>query len=143
MSTHLSPPRVKPQQVKTSEPRDIYSQEKFLEPKLLELVRLRVAQICRCQLCIDHHTEILMDQGESEERIQELSSWGQSALYSDRERTALAIGEALGSTPPKPVSKMTVQDARGHFNEGEIMQLTLTIFAVNDWNHRCTHNPSL
>ena len=140
MSTHFSPPRVKPQKVTASESKDICSQEIFLEPRLLELVRLRVAQICNCQLCIDHHTEILRDQGESENRIEHLESWPESGLYSERERTALGVAEALGSTPPKPVSKSTVQMAKAHFNDAEILQLTLTIFAVNDWNRRCTHH---
>jgi AhpD family alkylhydroperoxidase len=140
MSTHLSHFQVKPQQSKTFERRDIYSKEILLEPKLLELVRLRVAQICHCQLCVEHHTQTLVDQGESENRVEHLESWRASALYSDRERTALAVAEALGSIPPKPVSKAIIKEARAHFNGAEILQLTLTIFAVNDWNYRCTHH---
>ena len=140
MRTHFSPPRVKPGQVKASESGDIYAQEICLEPGLLELVRLRVAQICNCQLCIDHHTEVLRDQGESENRIEHLESWRASGLYSDRERTAFGVAEALGATPPKPVSNSTVHEAKAHFNNAEILQLTLAIFAVNDWNHRCTHD---
>ncbi len=114
-----------------------YDQEIFLEPRLLDLVRLRVAQICHCQLCIDLHAEELTDQGESINRIRDLPLWRNSGLYTERERTALAIAEALGSIPPKPVSKAVVSDARIHFNDAEILHLTLTIFAVNDSNHTC------
>jgi AhpD family alkylhydroperoxidase len=124
---------------KRAEPFKIYDQEIFLEPRLLELVRLRVAQICDCQLCIDHHTETLTAQGESRDRIEQLKLWRKSALYSERERVALEVGEALGSEPPKPLAKDVVCDARAHFNDAEILQLTLTIFAVNDWNHLCAH----
>ena len=118
---------------------DVHAREIFLEPNLLEMVRLRVAQICGCQLCIDHHTEALKAQGESDDRIEQLKSWRESTLYSDKERTALAVGEALGADPPKPVSKDVVRDARVHFNDAEILELTLTIFAVSDWSHLCAH----
>jgi alkylhydroperoxidase family enzyme len=82
--------------------------------------------------------QVLVDQGESEDRIEHLDSWRASGLYSEREKTALTVAEALGSTPPMPVPKATVQQAKVHFNDAEILQLTWNIFAVNDWNHRCT-----
>jgi len=103
------------------------------------MVRLRVAQICNCQLCMDSHIQALKILGESSERIRQLSSWRESLLYTDRERAALAVSEALGENPPKPVSKSVVRDVRVHFNEAEIVQLALAIFAVNDWNHLYVH----
>ena len=139
MRTYPVRPRHSLSESKPLEPLKIYEQEIFLEPRLLELVRLRVAQICDCKLCIDHHTETLKAQGESRERLEKLKTWRESALYNNRERTALAVGEALGSDPPKPLAKDVVFDARAYFNDAEILQLTLTIFAVNDWNHLCAH----
>ena len=137
-------PRLMSRQVFAHRPKivesaDVYAKEILLESKLLALVRMRVAHICNCQLCIDVHKEALKDKGESAARIEQLQSWRVSSLYTDRERTALAVSEALGSNPPKPVSKDVVKDARAHFNDAEILQLTLTIFTVNDWSHLCTH----
>jgi AhpD family alkylhydroperoxidase len=120
---------------KASEQADAFTGKIVLEPKLQEIVRLRVAQICNCQLGIEVHTEALKAQGESNERIQQLKSWRESLLYDERERAALAVSEALGSDPPQSVSKDIVHKARSHFKDGEIIQLALTIFAVTDWNY--------
>lgn len=139
MSPRLAGRQIFAHRPKSVQPPNIYEKEILLESKLLELVRLRVAQICDCRLCTDVHKETLKALGESDERIRRLRSWRESSLYNDRERTALAVSEALGSNPPQPVSKDTVRKARAHFNDAEILQLTLTIFAVNDWTHLCAH----
>lgn len=46
-----------------------------LEPKLLELVKLRASQINGCAFCIDMHTKDARSQGESEQRLYGLSAW--------------------------------------------------------------------
>lgn len=118
---------------------DIYEKEILLEPRLLELIRLRIAQICNCRLCIDHHAEVLKGLGELDERIRRLPSWRESSLFKDRERAALAISEALVKDSSKPVSKEIVREAHAHFNNAEVLQLTLAIFAIKDWAPLCDH----
>lgn len=82
--------------------------------RLVEMVRLRVAQICKCQLAVDVHTRGLLAQGESIGRIQRLKAWRESSLYDDRERAALAVSEALGVNPPDPTAEKVVHEARTH-----------------------------
>lgn len=119
------------------DPVDAYEREIFLEPELLAMVRLRVAQICDSQLYVNTHTEALRAMGESEERIALLKAWRESSLYSPRERIALAMSEGLGANPPEPLSDEAVDEARRHFNNAELLQLTLTIFSASDWSQRC------
>jgi AhpD family alkylhydroperoxidase len=118
---------------------NVCAQEDSLDPKLLEVIRLRVAQLCNCQLCIDYHTEILKAHGESDDRIKQLNVWRESSLYEPRERAALALTEALGSDPLEPVPQNLVHDAQDYFNDADILQLTITIFAVRDSNYLCLH----
>lgn len=101
------------------------------------MVRLRVAQMGDHQPCIDAHTKALKAQGESDERIQQIKSWRESTLYDARERAALAVSEVLGSNLSESVPKDIVCNARAHFNDEEILQLTVAIFAVNDWIYLC------
>ena len=137
MSPHPTSRRTSSPRKRASKQIDAFTDEISLEPKLLEMVRLRVAQICNCQLGIDVHTKALKAQGESVERIQQLKSWRESSLYDVRERAALAVSEVLGLDPPEPVFKNVVHEARAYFKDAEIIHLTLTIFAVTDWNNQC------
>ena len=66
-----------------------------LETKLLLLVKVRASLINGCAYCIDMHWKDARAEGESEERLYNLSAWRESPLYSDKERAALAWTEAL------------------------------------------------
>jgi AhpD family alkylhydroperoxidase len=112
-----------------------------IESSLLDLVRLRVALMNECPLCISYHTEALREKGESDLRIFELRSWTKSALFTDRERAALALADSLVAEASGPISKDVVQYARAHFNDAEILQLVLAAFAANDWNYQAQHYP--
>lgn len=114
--------------------------EIVLEPRLLDLVRLRVALIHKCRPCFDSHLESLRNHGESEERVRQLISWRESSLYNGTERAALALADALAAEPGAPIPKNLVRDARKHFNDAEILHLVLTIFAANDWNSQAIHD---
>src|SRR6476660_726674 len=66
-----------------------------LERPLIELVKLRASQINGCAFCIDMHWKDARAAGESEQRLYMLSAWRESPLYIDRERSALALCEAM------------------------------------------------
>ncbi len=60
-----------------------------------DLVALRASQINGCAFCIDMHWKDARAGGESEERLYSLAAWRESRLYSERERAALALCEAM------------------------------------------------
>lgn len=68
---------------------------KSFDPKLMELVKVRVSQINGCVHCLHMHRQDALKQGETEERVLLLSAWRKSQLYSDRERAALAWAKSL------------------------------------------------
>ena len=114
---------------------DRYVRQCGLEPSLLELVRIRVSQINNCGYCIDIHTKDARAEGESEQRLYCLSAWWETPFYTDRERAALAWAEAVTRLRENPVVPEDVyQDARAHFNDKELVDLTMSVIAINGFN---------
>src|SRR5471030_1526335 len=66
-----------------------------LEPRLLQLVKLRASQINGCAYCIDMESGEARRGGETPRRLGALALWRESALFSEPERAALAWTEAL------------------------------------------------
>jgi AhpD family alkylhydroperoxidase len=111
-----------------------YVNESGLEVSLLELIKTRASQINGCAYCIDMHTKDARAQGESEQRLYGLSAWREAPYYTERERAALAWTEALTLIADNGVSDELYEQARQHFSEAELMNLTLAIIAINGWN---------
>src|SRR5947209_10686463 len=66
-----------------------------LDDRLRELVKLRASQVNGCAFCIDMHWKDARAGGETEERLYSLDAWRESPLYSERERAALGLCEAM------------------------------------------------
>ncbi len=111
-----------------------YLGECGLEANLLDLVRLRASQINGCAFCLDMHSKDLRARGESEQRLYLLDAWQESPFYTDRERAALAWTEAVTMLEHKRVPDEVYEQARQHFSEKELADLTLAVVAINGWN---------
>ena len=106
-----------------------------LEHSLLELVKTRVSQINGCAYCLDMHTKDARAAGETEQRLYLLNAWRESPFYSDRERAALAWTEALTTIAhTQDISDALYDEARAHFSDRELVDLTFAIIAINGWN---------
>lgn len=71
--------------------------------------------------------------GESEQRIYVLSAWREAPFYTPRERAALAWTEAV-TLIAGGVSDELFNSVREHFDEKELVDLTLAIVTINGWN---------
>ncbi len=111
-----------------------YVHESGLERSLYELVKTRASQINRCAYCLDMHTKDARKAGETEQRLYALSAWRETSFYSARERAALAWTEALTLISENDVPDSLYEATRKHFNEEEIVTLTMAIIAINGWN---------
>lgn len=105
-----------------------------LGKSLLDLVKLRASQINRCAFCIDMHWKDLRAAGESEQRLYGLDAWRESPYYSDRERAALEWTEAVTLLTDGFVPDGVYEAVRPHFNDRELVDLTLAVVAINAWN---------
>jgi len=105
-----------------------------LEPRLLELVRMRASLINGCAYCVDMHSKDARACGETEQRLYAVSVWRETPFFSDRERAALAWTEAVTLIGEGHVTDEVYEEVRQHFNEKELVELTLAVVAINGWN---------
>ncbi len=134
MSARLNYAKAAPGAYKAMLGLENYVNESGLEPTLLDLVRLRASQINGCAFCIDMHWKDLRARGEEEQRLYMLNAWRESSLYSERERAALAWAEAVTLVASEQVPDALFEQARQHFSDKELADLTLAVIAINGWN---------
>ena len=111
-----------------------YLAKSSVERSLQDLVHFRVSQINGCAYCLDMHSKDLRDEGETEQRLYMLDAWRESSCYSDRERAALAWAEAVTQVTIDHVSDEVYEGARKQFSEAELIDLTMSVIAINGWN---------
>jgi AhpD family alkylhydroperoxidase len=111
-----------------------YVAESGLEPILLDLVRLRASQLNGCAFCLDMHSKDLRARGEDEQRLHLLAAWRDAPVYTERERAALAWTEAVTRLPDGGVPDAVYAEARRHFGDKALVDLTLAIAVINAWN---------
>jgi AhpD family alkylhydroperoxidase len=109
--------------------------ESSLGHPLIELVQARVSQVNGCAFCVDMHARELRMQGETWQRINSLSTWRETGLYSARERAALGWGEAITRLADRHDGHDAAFDAlKGCFSDQEIVELSWVIAQINAWN---------
>jgi AhpD family alkylhydroperoxidase len=103
---------------------------------LLELVNLRASQINGCSVCVDMHSRALKKLGEKDERIFAVAAWREAPYYSDAERAALALAEAVTrlSDRADPVPDDVWSEAASHYDEVQLSALVLSIGVINLFN---------
>ncbi|GAA4707896.1 alkyl hydroperoxide reductase AhpD [Phytohabitans rumicis] len=105
-----------------------------LERSLRELVRIHASQLNGCAYCIDMHAKDARAAGETEQRIYALPAWRETPYFTERERAALALTEAVTVPTRAGVPDDVYADAAKHFAEGELAQLISVIVTINAWN---------
>lgn len=113
-----------------------YRAELSLDPELAQLLRLRVAQINNCTYCMNLHFQAARDLGISRARIDTLTAWWETALFTGPERAALAYAEALTR-----VSDTTFEgrfqpfhdDLAEHFSDDLILEIIGVVINMNIW----------
>ena len=98
------------------------------------LVKVRASQINGCAFCLDMHWLDARADGESEARLYSLDTWRESALYSDAERAALALCEAMTRLDDGHVPDAVWEHAAEQFDEDDLAQLVFAIASINTWN---------
>lgn len=59
------------------------------------LLRLRASQLNQCAFCIRMHTLDALSSGESSDRISVLAAWRETGYFTEKERSSLALVEAI------------------------------------------------
>jgi AhpD family alkylhydroperoxidase len=111
-----------------------YVRQSALEHSLIELVKLRASYMNGCAYCVDMHTKDARVSGETEQRLYAVPVWREAPFYSPRERAALAWTEAVTAMGSEGVPDALYEEARSHFSERELVDLTMAVIAINSWN---------
>ncbi len=105
-----------------------------IQPGLMELVRLRVSQINNCAFCVRTHARDALSAGESTDRIAVLSQWRETAYFSDRERAALDLAEAVTTVNHSPIPQAIYDRVAETLNEQEISAVSWIAIVMNSFN---------
>lgn len=113
--------------------------ERFVDDRLLspvqqELIKIRASQINGCEYCIGVHSDISSKAGESERRIEALSSWRKSSLFSEEEKAFLALTEEITLISKNGVSKHIYDEVVKYWGEDGAAQIIMHIVNINTWN---------
>jgi AhpD family alkylhydroperoxidase len=107
-----------------------------LPEKTGHLVNIRASQINGCSACLDGGTKTAAQAGESTERLSTVAAWREAPYFSDAERAALALTEAVTrlSDRSDPVADEVWAEATKHYSEDEVAGLVLWIAVANLFN---------
>jgi AhpD family alkylhydroperoxidase len=104
--------------------------------KTVELVALRAGQINGCGVCVVQHPKIMRKLGETDERIFAVVAWREAPFFTEAERAALALTEAVTRVADKadPVPDEIWDEVARHYDEDALAGLLLAITNINVWN---------
>jgi AhpD family alkylhydroperoxidase len=109
-----------------------------LDQRLTELVKIRGSMLNGCAFCLDLHTRATRRLGETERRIYLLSAWRESDLYTEQERAALALTDAMTRlSETQDVPDEVYGQAAGVFTEDQYRAVAWTVTVINAFNRLC------
>ena len=101
-----------------------------LEDGLKELANLSVASQIGCSWCMDFGYYMSRTNGMPIEKLEQVTRWRKSDVYTSLERKVLEYAEAMTATPPTVTDEM-VEALRADLDDAQLVELTATISAEN------------
>ncbi|MBN2623668.1 MAG: carboxymuconolactone decarboxylase family protein [Acidimicrobiales bacterium] len=105
-----------------------------VDPTLLELIKLRASIINECAFCVDMHSTDAMKAGERPERLFAVAAWRESPSFTDAERAALALTDAVTRLGAEGVPDDVWGAATEVFDQYQLAHLVGAIAMINFWN---------
>ena len=104
-------------------------------PQTLALAHLRASQINGCGVCVDMAFRFRKPD-ETAERLFAVSAWRDTPYFTDAERAALALSEAITrlSDREDPIPDDLWNEVKRHYDEPQLVALVLHIAMTNVWN---------
>ena len=134
MSSRLRYREVAPEVFRALSGASTHIAQSGLDPKLVELVNLRVSQVNGCAYCVHLHSKGLRAKGELDRRIDTLVVWREAPFFTPRERVALAWAESVTRLGADHVADDLYEQAVREFGEKDLVELTLAVAMINAWN---------
>jgi AhpD family alkylhydroperoxidase len=131
-----NPAMIVPEAIKALYALGASSEKGGVPASTLGLIHLRASQINGCSVCLDMHSRQLKKAGETDNRLFAVGAWRDTPYFTDAERAALALTEAVTrlSDRPDPVPDEIWEEAARHYDEPALASLLLSIASINVWN---------
>jgi AhpD family alkylhydroperoxidase len=104
------------------------------DPVLFELVKLRASMVNGCAFCVDMHSREALAAGEDSRRLFGVAAWHDAPFYTDKERAALALTDAVTRLGEDGVTDDVWDAAAKEFSTEEMGDLLIAIATINVWN---------
>ena len=107
-----------------------------VDGRLLALSHLRASQINGCGPCVAGGARQARQHGATADQVHAVAAWRETPWFSDEERAALALTEAVTrlADRPDPVPDQVWDVAAKHFDQKELAALLLNIAITNAFN---------
>ena len=106
-----------------------------VDPLLVELVKMRASQVNGCAYCLDMHSTDAIKLGEDPRRLFVLDAWRETDLYTEQERAALELTEAITRlSQTQDVPDDVYERATAAFTEDQYSAIVWLILVINGWN---------
>ena len=113
-----------------------YTADLRIDRQLAELLRLRVSQLNNCTYCLNLHYLAAREAGIPRAKIDTLTAWWETELYSEAEQAALRYAEALtrAADTDRDGAFQRFHDAlAANFSREEILEIVGVIVNMNVW----------
>jgi len=108
--------------------------EAGLDQTLIELLNVRISQINGCAFCLDLHVGDAVKNGESAQRLAVLPAWRDTPLFTEKERAALILAEAITNIADAAAREHEGRLARKHLSDAEFSAVSWLAIAMNAFN---------
>jgi 4-carboxymuconolactone decarboxylase len=107
-----------------------------LDGRLREIVIIRIGYLNRCSYVVNQHVPLhSAPEGLTQAECDALADWRETPMFGARDRAALAFTDA--STREVEVPEATFEELRRHFNERQIVELTVLVGTYNMHTRMC------
>lgn len=100
-----------------------------LDPKVAELVKIRVSQLNGCAFCLRMHTRDAIKRGETTDRLAVVAAWWESQYFTPQEQAALALAEDV-TRLPVPARDRDLSA----LSDEQVSSVTWLVVVMNAWN---------
>jgi len=104
-----------------------------VEAKYKELAYLKTAQVNGCEYCFQAHSASGTKNGVSAQQLKDLAFFRRSTSFDAKEKAVILYAERV-TRGASAIREGAIQELKQHFNDDQIVELTLTICVANFTN---------
>jgi AhpD family alkylhydroperoxidase len=105
-----------------------------LDETTRHLVKVKASMINGCGYCIDLHSKEAREHGETEQRLYALNAWREVQAFSDKERAALGLTDAITRLGEHGVPDDVWDEGVKQWGQEGVAKIVFVAATINLWN---------